>query len=191
MLKRALIAAAVAGVILFAQPGLHAQDPDHVLSGAYAFNARGQAVLGTATMGTCSVSGAVPAELSTALAQFDGNGHVSGSEFGVSIGATSCAPVNFNFTGTYNVDEKGDGSYEATGMLTLTFVGRGAACAETKLINQAFTIIGNIKDKSFTFSTAATGDGSVYAEGPPAGPVTCIAPLANMIVSGPGQKLSN
>ncbi|MGH8010938.1 MAG: hypothetical protein ACREQ4_00400 [Candidatus Binataceae bacterium] len=190
MLKRALLAAVAIAAMSLAQSVVYAQpDPGHVLQGTYALVSRGQVVLSQPTMGTCSVSGAVPAVLSTDLAQFDGNGHVSGSEFGISIGATSCTQVNFNFTGTYTVNEKGDGSYEANGMLTLTFVGRGAACSGTTLINQPFTIIGNIKDRSFTISTAAAGDGSVYAEGPPPGPLTCTAPIANMITNGTGRKV--
>jgi len=169
---------------LFGANGADAQsDP---LAGTWGVSAAGQAALGAPTSGDCSVSGTVPAALYDGLIQF-GHGNIIIHNLGINIGATNCSSPNFQGSGTYTILDKGNGGFEADGTFTPAFVGRGAACAVTALTDVSFTIIGKTGDSTFTITLDGVGSGT-YAEGPPAGPTTCAAPVLNLTASGAGEK---
>jgi hypothetical protein len=163
-------------------------DNDELLSGIYTFSTTGQGQL-TEPIGPCDATGLVAAGLSAGLFIFDGNGRITGNSVGISIGTTSCTSPNYNVSGTYEVTDSDFDSFTATGKFTMTFVGRPAACAGTLLVEQPFTIIGNIPEETIEISTFGAGEGSSYAEAPPPGPTTCTATISNFITSGTGAKL--
>jgi hypothetical protein len=161
-----------------------APDP---LSGTWAISTSGIALIGTPTNGSCSVSGTVPAGIYDINATF-GEGTITILNMGISIGGTNCTSASFQGTGTYAIDDRGKGGFEANGVLSSAFTGRGAACAATSLTNVAFTIIGNIPQHSISITLNGLESGT-YAEGPPAGPITCNAPIRALTAIGSGRKL--
>src|SRR5271166_3909146 len=114
MTKRILLALAAFGMLLIAQPRAFAQFGGFGdgLEGTYSLQTSGQAVLTNA--GDCSVSGSVPGQLIDGIINLNGRGGISGSNLGISIGATSCTSPNFNISGSYTVQKTGDGTIEAT-----------------------------------------------------------------------------
>lgn len=170
--------------VLFAAVGANAQsDP---LAGTWGISASGQASLGTPTSGECSVNDTVPASLYDSSIQFT-HGSIIIHNLGINIGATNCSSVNFQGSGTYTIVDKGNGSFEANGTFTPAFAGRGAACSATGLTDVSFTIIGKTGDSTFTITINGVGSGT-YAEGPPAGPTTCTAPVLNLTGTGAGKQ---
>ncbi|MGD9765787.1 MAG: hypothetical protein AB7V27_18995 [Candidatus Binatia bacterium] len=166
----------------------HAQSSNRLLDGVYVFNSSGQAQL-VADAG-CAARGLVAAALTNGHLQFNGNGGVTGGA-GISIGATTCTALNYNLTGTYMVTGSDANSFQAEGVLTFHFQGRPAACGGTILTGQPFSLIGTRnggKAVSFTIHTSGAGDGSTYAEGPPAGPLTCTAGVVNFVTEGTGTR---
>lgn len=188
MLKKIFIGIILIGAVLLVQHAVYAQEGD--LQGLYNVQTSGQAVLASPTTGVCSVSGVVPAALFDGIFFFDGHGGMTGTGTGVgiSIGATTCTSPNYSVSGTYTVTDNGDGTFQATGTFTTNFQGRPAACGRTALKSQPFSLTGNIADQSFTITTEGAGGGSTYAEAPPPGPLTCLAPITNFITSGHGKK---
>jgi len=142
------------------------------------------------------VNGMVTAALTDGAIRLDGHGNLSGSNLGISIGATDCSSPNFSFAGQYTVQKTDSGvkTIEATGMLTMTFQGRPAACYGTALINQPFTLVATLvegKASNFTIETSGIGSGSIYTEAPPPGPASCTAPILNFVTSGTGKRIGN
>ncbi len=191
-MKKLSLAFALFSVMTFAWRVLFAQGADG-LQGFYDFSATGQALLGGPTSGTCTATGMTPASLFDGVIFVDGHGGLNGTgtRVGISIGATTCTAPNYNISGSYTFTDKGEGTFEVTGLLTTNFAGRSAACGGTALTNQPFTLIGTKGGNSFTFTTAGAGDGSTYAEGPAAGPISCSAPILNFVTSGTGKKFGN
>ena len=173
-----LICAVLVGFSAFA----HA-DP---LNGFWSISSSGEALIAPANKGACSVSGAVPASLYDATLEFR-NGNIIVTGLGIDMGATNCTSINFRGTGSYTVTEKQDGTFEANGTFSSSFVGRGAACAGTQLTNVAFTATGKTGRRTLTITTHGLDSGT-YAEGPRAGPTTCSAPVTNLTMDGTGVK---
>lgn len=195
MKKGTLITLVASGMLLLAQHGAFAQlrGFQDGLEGSYALQTIGSVVLGPSS-GSCAVGNSSPAGLNDGFIRLDGHGKLSGSNLGITLGATTCPSPNYNVSGSYTIQKTGDGTIEATGTFTMSFVGRGAACSGTALVDQPFTIVattGMPTQTTFTFETSGAGDGSTYAEGPPAGPLTCSAPILNFVTSGGGKKVSN
>ncbi len=187
MIRKALVIVTLIGPLFLSRHEVSAQGPDNgLLRGFYAFHTTGQAELTNA--GSCSASGLVAAGITDGFVNFDGMGRISQGQAGISIGATSCTSANYSVTGTYAVTARDEDSFTATGALTYSFQGRPAACSGTILKVQPFSLIGRISDNSFTIQTSGAGEGSTYAEGPPPGPLTCTARIANFITSGTGTK---
>ena len=132
------------------------------------------------------MTGTVPAGLYDALIQF-GHGQVLIHNLGISIGATNCSSPNFQGTGRYTITDRGNGGFEANGTFTTQFVGRPAACSATALNSVSFTVLGKVGENTATI-TINSLDSGTYAEGPPAGPLTCKAPVLNLTASGSGKK---
>lgn len=177
------VSAIVAVLLLGASVCYAASDP---LQGSWSISTSGQAALDSPSSGTCKVAGTVPGALYDIAIQFS-NGQIRISNLGINIGATNCSSVNFQGSGTYTVTETGDGGFEAKGTFSSAFVGRGAACSATALNNVSFTVMGKIGDKTLTIYIDGLDSGN-YAEGPPPGPLTCQAPILNLVASGTGKK---
>jgi hypothetical protein len=196
-----IVLVAAGGVLLFREHSVCAQATPLAqnldgLQGFYDFSTIGTAELGTANSGECAVNGMVTAGLTDGAIRLDGHGNLTGSNLGISIGATDCSSPNFSFAGKYTVQktDSGDKTIAATGMLTMTFQGRPAACFGTVLVNQPFTLVATIVGedaKTFTIETSGVGTGSTYAEGPPPGPISCTAPILNFVTSGTGKRIGN
>jgi hypothetical protein len=182
-MKSAYFMSAIVAVLLVAVSASAASDP---LQGTWTISTSGQAVLDSPTSGACKVAGTVPGALYDVLIQFS-NGQIRISNLGINIGATNCSSVNFQGSGTYRVTETGDGGFEAKGSFSSAFAGRGAACAATALNNVSFTIMGKIGDKALTIYIDGLDSGN-YAEGPLPGPLTCQAPILNLVANGTGKK---
>jgi hypothetical protein len=191
MIKKWMLALALFSVTALGSRVLFAQPAD-ILKGFWGINSTGQALLGSPS-GTCTAAGLTPGSLFDGTIFFDGQGSLNGSgtSVGISIGETTCTAPNYFITGSYTFTDKGDGSFEVKGLLSTNFVGRSAACAGTTLTNQPFTLVGKISEHSFTFTTAGAGEGSTYAEGPAAGPISCSAPILNFATSGTGIKFGS
>jgi hypothetical protein len=95
--------------------------------------------------------------------------------------------AEFSGLRTYTVTDRGDGNFEVDGSFTSQFVGRPAACSGTALNNVLFTMLGKTSDNSATITITGLASGT-YAEGPPPGPLTCTAPIANITGSGSAMK---
>jgi hypothetical protein len=169
---------------LVAANAVQAADP---LAGSWGFSTAGTASLDTATNGNCKANGTQPAAIFDSFMDFS-NGTITIHKLGILIGATTCTSLNFQGTGTYTVEDKGKGGFEATGTLTPTFVGRAAACSGTVLTNLAFTIIGKMSDSTATITINGLESGT-YAEGPPPGPLSCTTPILNLTGAGTGKKM--
>jgi hypothetical protein len=186
-MKRALVIAAILIESLFlVQSRAYAQaanSNNELLSGFYAFHTAGEAQLSAPISGSCAATGLVAAGLDGSVF-FDGHGNFTQGNTAVSIGATSCSSPNYSIFGTYNVTGRDANSFAATGTLSTRFQGRPAACSGTGLSNVSFSLIGTIVGRSITITTYGTDEGSTYAEGPPAGPLTCTATILNFITSG-------
>jgi hypothetical protein len=192
---------AVGGVLLLREYSVQAQATPLAqnldgLEGFYDFSTIGTAELGTADSGECEVNGMVSAGLTDGAIRLDGHGNLSGSNLGISIGATDCSSPNFSFAGKYTVQktDSGNRTIEATGTLTMTFQGRPAACFGTVLVNQPFTLVATTaegKTTNFTIQTSGIGSGSTYSEAPPPGPISCTAPILNFVTSGTGKRINN
>ena len=177
------VTAILALLLLAVSVSYAASDP---LQGAWNISTSGQAVLDSPSSGTCKVAGTVPAALYDISLQFS-NGQIRITNLGINIGATNCTSVNFQGSGTYAVTETGDGGFEAKGRFSSAFVGRGAACSATALNNVSFTIMGKIGDKALTIYLEGLDSGN-YAEGPLPGPLSCEAPILNLVANGSGKK---
>ena len=192
---------AVGGVLLLREYSVQAQatplaQNQDGLEGFYDFSTIGTAELGTANSGDCEANGMVSAGLTDGAIRLDGHGNLSGSNLGISIGATDCSSPNFSFAGKYTVQktDSGNKTIEATGTLTMTFQGRPAACFGTVLVNQPFTLVATTaegKTTNFTIETSGVGSGSPYSEAPPPGPISCTAPILNFVTSGTGKRINN
>ena len=182
-MKSVYFVSTLAAVLLLALSASAANDP---LQGTWSISTSGQAALDAPSSGACKVGGTVPASLHDIAITFS-NGQIRIANLGINIGATNCSSVNFQGTGTYTVTETGDGGFEAKGTFSSAFIGRGAACAATALNNVSFTVMGKIGDKTLTIYIEGLDSGN-YAEGPPPGPLTCQAPILNLVANGTGKK---
>ncbi len=191
-MRKLLILNLVLGGALLVGPGVYAQTVGpEVLKGGYNFNLLGQAVLGPATSGNCMQTGSVAAALTGADIHFDGNGRISGTtEIGtVSIGATSCtATVIVN--GTYTVEDKGNGNFEANATVNFLSENPYAPCSDLKLGSQPFNIIGKNKGDKIYITTSGADPGATYVEGVFGQSITCKAPIQNFLTSGEGLEHS-
>ena len=163
-------------------------DDNNLLSGTYTFATDGRAQL-TGLTGDCAATGLVAAGLTQGFIIFDGDGRIGPQgNVGISIGVTTCTFPNYGLSGTYEVTARDADSFTANGTLTMTFQGRPADCSGTVLVDQPFSLIGNIPEHSFTIQTSGAGEESSYAEAPPPGPSNCTAKIANFITSGTGTQ---
>lgn len=163
----------------------HAQAGDP-LKGTWAISTAGSAVIGTANTGSCAGQGTQPASLYDIRATF-ASGTISILDLGISMGGTTCTPVNFQGTGSYTIEDRGNGNFVASGTFSSSAIGRLAACQALSLTNAAFTAIGRIADHSMTITINGLDAGN-YAEGQGAS-VTCTAPIKNLTGSGDGRKV--
>ena len=186
-MKHAFLGLTLVAAVLLPGTAVYAQaDP---IQGTWGLTVSGQASIGTASTGTCVVSGSVPAALYDVAISFFG-GTIVIHNLGINIGATNCTSPNFQGSGTYTISDKGDGNFEANGQFTTQFAGRPAACSATGLNNVSFTALGKIGDGSITITINGLDSGS-YAEGPLPGPLSCTAPILNLTGSGSGKRFSS
>jgi hypothetical protein len=188
MNRQAFLLVAIVGVCLLRPESGYAQPPNRLLNGVYVFNTSGQAQL--VEDEHCAARGLVVAALTKGHLLFDGAGRITGNA-GISIGATSCTAENYGVAGTYTVTGTDGNSFRAEGVLQFHFQGRPAACGGTILTAQPFSLIGTRTEKAaqtFEIHTSGAGDGSSYAEGPPPGPLSCTATIANFVTDGTGSK---
>jgi hypothetical protein len=185
--KHIFVTLSLAAVLLLSAIGAYSQsDP---AAGSWTISSNGSAVLGAPSSGTCQVNGTTAGSLYDSFMDFS-DGSITIHNLGISIGATSCTSVNFQGTGTYKVTDKGDGNFQVDATITTQFAGRGAACSGTALNNLTFTMLGKSGAKIATVTVNGFEEGSSgsYAEGPPAGPLSCSAPVLNFTGNGTATK---
>ena len=111
----------------------------------------------------------------------------------LSIGATSCTFFGI-LGGNYTVENRGDGTFEATGVMTFqsqnVYSPCGTSAGNLALGNQPFVVTGDIGGKEINIATYGADSAANYAEGTGAG-ITCQAPIQNFITSGTGKEISN
>lgn len=194
-MKKLSLMILVLGMAFALAPSAHAQKcPDcGLLKGSYYFNVRGQAVIGTPTLGTCKVSPTTAAAFTSGRIIFDGHGNIGmGNYPGVlSVGATSCTFFGIN-RGTYSVEDKGDGTFEAKGVMYFDSENPYAPCNNTSLAlnGQPFVITGTIGGKEIDITTNGADPAATYAEGNPGTGLSCQAPIENFLTSGTGELSS-
>jgi hypothetical protein len=166
-----------------------------LLKAKYNFNLRGQAVVGAATSGTCSQTGSVAAAFTSGGINFDGHGNITPGHYSgvLSIGATSCTFFGI-LGGTYTVENRGDGTFEATGVMNFQTQNAYSPCGTSPgnlaLGSQSFVVTGDIGGKEISIATYGADPAANYAEGTGAG-ITCQAPIQNFITSGTGKEISD
>lgn len=164
-----------------------------LLNGKYNVNVNGAAVVGAATYGTCSQAGSLAAAFTSGQLQFDGHGNISrvGQDGVLSIGATSCTFFGI-VGGSYSVEDRGDGTFEATGVMNFESENPYAPCANSGdnlfLGSQPFVMTGRIGGKQAHITTYGADTTANYAEGNGGSGITCKAPILNFITSGTAQK---
>lgn len=184
--------------VAFAPKAGAAECPNcQLLKGDYNFNITGNAVVDTTpTTGTCSQSGSVAAAFTNGELRFDGHGNISrvGQSGVLSIGATTC--TNFGIVGgSYEVEDRGDGNFEAIGVMNVASQNAYSPCLKNStgqlaLGSQPFVITGHIGGKKLditTYGVDSTG-AATYAEGPFGHATNCTAPIENFITSGTVEK---
>lgn len=157
---------------------------DGLLKGRYNVNLTGEAVVGTATTGTCEQTGSVAAAFTGGELDFDGHGDIlpAGQSGVLSIGATSC---DVAIAGRiYSVS---DGEYFlfASGNIRFLTEDHSAPCCSSEGcldlgFYQPFRITGRIGSKELEITTYGTKAPATYAEGS-SGSLTCTAPIENFI----------
>lgn len=196
-MKKLLVLVLVLGTVLAFLPNADAAGCPScgLLKGKYNFNVRGQAVVGAATSGTCSQTGTTAAAFTSGEIRFDGQGNIVASNQGgtLSVGATSCTFFGI-LGGSYSVEDRGDGTFEATGVMNFASENPYSPCGNSSgnlaLGNQPFVITGKIGGKEIDIVTSGVdANGAAnYAEGNGGVGVTCQAPIQNFITSGKGMQ---
>lgn len=172
-----------------------AQCPDcGLLKGTYNFNLTGEAAIAS-TSGYCSQNAGsnVAAAFTSGELDFDGHGNIlPGGQSGVlSMGATSCALFGI-VGGSYSIEDRGNGTFEATGVMDFASANHNAPCRESSgdlaLGSQPFVITGLIGGKILLIRTYGSDAGvATYAEGT-GGQTTCSALIMNFITKGTVDK---
>jgi hypothetical protein len=187
-LKRNLLLVAI---VMFGSLGLaerqwsYAADLNNLLKGNYAFQTSGTALLSQASPSGCVASGVdvtvVPAALHGTLS-FDGNGNITSStKLGFDIAGTVCNAINYQVTGTYDVQSKGHGAFDASGILGVSSQSPFAQCGLTFVTGINLSLTGNISEHSIMIGTFGAGAGSSFARG------TCTATVQDFVSSGNGS----
>jgi hypothetical protein len=105
----------------------------------------------------------VPAALHGTLS-FDGNRNITSStKLGFDIAGTVCDAVNYQVTGTYDVQSKGHGAFAASGILGVSSHSPFAQFGLTFVTGINFSLTGNIREHSIMIGTLGAGAGSSFA----------------------------
>jgi hypothetical protein len=165
-----------------------AADLNNSLKGNYAFQTSGTALL-TGTSG-CVAPGAdiiaVPAALHGILS-FDGNGNItSGTALGFDIAGTVCDPLNYQVSGSYEVQSRGHGAFAASGVVIVSSHSPFARCALTLVNGMNFSLTGDISNHSIMIVTFG-GSGTFSEGGLPSNKPPCTAGVQDFVSGGSGS----